>query len=102
MHAQRSDSFLLIGNIELIAHQTIDGRALARKAYMLVVDSYKTPLCLEYPVHSIAAGAIWLANRLLKDENSGFVGLDESKPWDLVFRTRMEDMEGNFVECVIM
>ncbi|GAB5592574.1 RNA polymerase II C-terminal domain kinase beta subunit [Umbelopsis nana] len=75
------------------AHQTIDGRALARKAYMLVVDSYKTPLCLEYPVHSVAAGAIWLANRLLKDENSGFVGLDESKPWDLVFRTRMEDME---------
>ncbi|KAI8582453.1 hypothetical protein K450DRAFT_227251 [Umbelopsis ramanniana AG] len=75
------------------AHQSIDGRVLARRAYMLLTDSYKTPLCLEYPAHSIAAGAIWLANRLLKDEDDGFTGLDESRPWDLVFRTRMEDME---------
>ena len=63
---------------------------------MLLTDSYKTPLCLEYPAHSIAAGAIWLANRLLKYEDEGFAGLDVSRPWDLVFRTRMEDMEGEW------
>jgi hypothetical protein len=89
-----SEHFSMSNRKWLVAHQTIDGRGLARKAYMLLADSYKTPLCLEYPVHSIAAGAIWLANRLLKDENEGFLGLDDSKPWDLVFRTRMEDMEG--------
>jgi hypothetical protein len=61
---------------------------------MLLVDSYKTPLCLEYPAHSIAAGAIWLASRLLKDEDKNCAGLDDSKPWDLVFRTRMDDIEG--------
>ncbi|KAG2185933.1 hypothetical protein INT43_002371 [Umbelopsis isabellina] len=74
-------------------HQDIDGREVARKAYMLLVDSYKTPLCLEYPAHSIAAGAIWLADLLLKDEAANFQGLDKTKPWDLVFRTRLDDME---------
>ncbi|CAM0134915.1 unnamed protein product [Umbelopsis sp. WA50703] len=47
----------------------------------------------EYPVHSIAAGAIWLADLLLKDESAEFQGLDKTKPWDLVFRTRLDDME---------
>ncbi|KAI9475529.1 MAG: cyclin-like protein [Benjaminiella poitrasii] len=76
------------------AFQTlVDGRRLARKAYDLAVDSYRTPLCLEYPAHTIAAGCIMLASRLLSQQDKTFVGLSATEPWDQHFLSRMEDME---------
>ena len=73
----------------------MDGKRLAKKAYQLAVDSYKTLVCVEYPAHTIAAGSIYLASLLLKDEDESFEGLKESEPWDQHFLSRMEDIEGN-------
>lgn len=64
-------------------------------AYSWDSDSYRTPICLEYPAHSIAAGCIYLASMLLKLEDSSFIGLSDDQPWDQLFCSRMEDMEGN-------
>lgn len=73
---------------------TLDSKRLAQKAYGLAVDSYKTLVCIEYPAHTIAAGCIYLASRLLKDEDESFSGLSETEPWDQHFLSRMEDIEG--------
>lgn len=73
---------------------TLDSKPLAKKAYKLAVDSYKTLLCVEYPAHTIAGGCIYLASRLLKEQNCSFSGLDENAPWDQYFLSRMEDIEG--------
>lgn len=67
---------------------------MAKRAYQLAVDSYKTVLCVEYPAHTIAGGCIYLASRLLKEEDSTFSGLAENAPWDQYFLSRMEDIEG--------
>jgi CTD kinase subunit beta len=67
---------------------------LAKKAYQLAVDSYKTLLCVEYPAHTIAAGCIYLASRLLKEQDPLFQALPDDKPWDQHFLSRMEDIEG--------
>ncbi|OBZ87338.1 Cyclin-T1-4 [Choanephora cucurbitarum] len=72
---------------------SLDGKRLAKKAYQLAVDSYKTLVCVEYPAHTIAAGSIYLASLLLKDEDESFEGLKESEPWDQHFLSRMEDIE---------
>ncbi|KAI8149695.1 cyclin-like protein [Fennellomyces sp. T-0311] len=75
------------------AFQTLDGKRLAQRAYLLAVDSYRTPLCVEYPAHTIAAGCIYLASILLRHEDELFAGLSNDKPWDQFFCSRMEDME---------
>ncbi|KAI8373086.1 cyclin-like protein [Radiomyces spectabilis] len=75
------------------AFQPLDGKRLARKAYSLAVDSYRTQLCVEYPAHTIAAGCIYLSSRLLKEEDKDFRGLTEEQPWDQLFLSRMEDIE---------
>ncbi|KAL7311275.1 RNA polymerase II C-terminal domain kinase beta subunit [Mucor circinelloides] len=72
---------------------TLDSKRLAKKAYSLAVDSYKTLVCIEYPAHTIAAGCIYLASRLLKDEDESFQGLSATEPWDQHFLSRMEDIE---------
>ncbi|KAI8069819.1 cyclin-like protein [Gilbertella persicaria] len=71
-----------------------DSKKLAKKAYQLAVDSYKTMVCVEYPAHTIAAGCIYLASLLLKDADPSFQGLKDSEPWDQYFLSRMEDIEG--------
>ncbi|KAI8646307.1 cyclin-like protein [Parasitella parasitica] len=71
----------------------LDSKKLAKKAYSLAVDSYKTIVCIEYPAHTIAAGCIYLASRLLKDEDESFQGLSTTEPWDQHFLSRMEDIE---------
>ncbi|KAI7899008.1 cyclin-like protein [Cokeromyces recurvatus] len=77
------------------ASQTsLDGKRLAKKAYNLAVDSYRTPLCLEYPAHTIAAGCIYLASRLLTQQDKSCVGLSRTECWDSHFLSRMEDIEG--------
>ena len=79
----------------MIAFQEdIDGKPLAKKAYQLAVDSYKTLLCVEYPAHTIAGGCIYLASRLLKEQDDSFHGLGNDAPWDQYFLSRMEDIEG--------
>lgn len=78
---------------------TLDSKRLAKKAYSLAVDSYKTLVCIEYPAHTIAAGCIYLASRLLKDEDESFQGLSTTEPWDQHFLSRMEDIEGMGVCC---
>lgn len=79
----------------MVAFQpNLDSKRLAKKAYQLAVDSYKTLLCVEYPAHTIAAGCIYLASRLLKERDSKFNGLPENAPWDQYFLSRMEDIEG--------
>ncbi|CEP11055.1 hypothetical protein [Parasitella parasitica] len=72
---------------------TLDCKKLAKKAYSLAVDSYKTIVCIEYPAHTIAAGCIYLASLLLKDEDENFQGLSTTEPWDQHFLSRMEDIE---------
>ncbi|KAF1805924.1 cyclin [Mucor lusitanicus] len=72
---------------------TLDSKRLAQKAYSLAVDSYKTLVCIEYPAHTIAAGCIYLASWLLKDEDESFQGLSTTEPWDQHFLSRMEDIE---------
>lgn len=67
---------------------------MAKKAYALAVDSYRTLLCVEYPAHTIAAGCIYLASRLLQEADDSFEGLSTSQPWDQRFLSRMEDIEG--------
>ncbi|GAA5797603.1 hypothetical protein HPULCUR_002993 [Helicostylum pulchrum] len=73
--------------------ESLDSKRLARKAYQLAVDSFKTLLCVEYPAHTIAGGCIYLASRLLKEQDDTFQGLPESEPWDQYFLSRMEDIE---------
>lgn len=73
---------------------TLNSKKLAKKAYSLAVDSFKTIVCIEYPAHTIAAGCIYLASRLLKDEDESFQGLSVTEPWDQHFLSRMEDIEG--------
>ncbi|RCH88586.1 hypothetical protein CU098_003875, partial [Rhizopus stolonifer] len=72
---------------------SLDSKKLAKKAYQLAVDSYKTMVCVEYPAHTIAAGCIYLASLLLKDADPSFQGLKDSEPWDQYFLSRMEDIE---------
>ncbi|KAL9552343.1 hypothetical protein MBANPS3_003804 [Mucor bainieri] len=71
----------------------LDSKRLAKKAYSLAVDSYKTLVCIEFPAHTIAAGCIYLASHLLKDEDESFQGLSTTEPWDQHFLSRMEDIE---------
>ncbi|KAG0166582.1 hypothetical protein DFQ28_010776 [Apophysomyces sp. BC1034] len=75
------------------AFEALDGKRLAHKAYALAVDSYRTALCVEYPAHTIAAGCIYLASRLLKEEDGLFKGLPEKQPWDQFFLSRIDDIE---------
>ncbi|CDH56873.1 cyclin-like protein [Lichtheimia corymbifera JMRC:FSU:9682] len=71
----------------------LDGESLARKAYMLAVDSYRTQMCVEYPAHTIAAGCVHLASMMLKQEDTSFQELSNDQPWDQFFCSRMEDIE---------
>ncbi|KAI9312241.1 cyclin-like protein [Dichotomocladium elegans] len=75
------------------ARQDLDGKQLARKAYHLAVESYQTALCVEYPAHTIAAGCILLASKILKLQDVSFAGLEDDHPWDQFFCSRMEDID---------
>lgn len=98
-------------------YQSVDGKALGKRAYQLAVDryiernfsslsvlftcvhvSYRIPLCLEHPAHTIAAGCIYLASILLKEEDESFQGLSEDQAWDQFFCSRMIDIEGKHTE----
>lgn len=57
--------------------------------------SYRMTLCLEYPAHTIAAGCIYLANKLCQQEDATFKGLDKNQPWGKLFLSRLEDVKGN-------
>ncbi|KAL1935263.1 hypothetical protein VTP01DRAFT_4403 [Rhizomucor pusillus] len=74
-------------------HESIDGKILGKKAYELAVYSYRIPLCIEYPAHTIAAGCIYLASILLKEEDQSFQSLPGHHPWDKLFCSRMIDIE---------
>lgn len=70
--------------------------------YWIIVISYQIPLCIEYPAHTIAAGCIYLASMLIKSTDPSFEGLAKGQPWDQLFCSRMEDIEGIHVyddEC---
>ncbi|SAM09870.1 hypothetical protein [Absidia glauca] len=73
--------------------QAIDGKRLGKRAYSLAVDSYRMTLCLEYPAHTIAAGCIYLANKLCQQEDATFKGLDNNQPWGKLFLSRLEDVK---------
>ncbi|CAO3639612.1 unnamed protein product [Cunninghamella blakesleeana] len=73
--------------------QDINGKVLARKAYSLAIDSYRITLCLEYPSHTVAAGCIYLANKLLKQEDESYKGIDNQQSCNRVFLSRLEDIE---------
>jgi CTD kinase subunit beta len=81
-------------NISLESQPELDCKKLAKKAYGLAVDSYRTLLCVEYPGHTIAAGCIYLASQLLKEDDESFLGLPNTEPWNHRFLSRMEDIEG--------
>ncbi|RUP46867.1 cyclin-like protein [Jimgerdemannia flammicorona] len=66
-------------------------KLLAYKAWEIVNDSYKTPLCLQLPPHTIAAGGVYLASRLLP--GCKIFDQFEGKPWHRLFLSRIEDIE---------
>ncbi|KAG1146631.1 hypothetical protein G6F37_011932 [Rhizopus arrhizus] len=70
---------------------SLDDKQLAKKAYEMAVDSYKTSLCIEYPPHTIAAGCIYLASLFLTEQNESFKV--QSPLWDQWFLSRMDDIE---------
>ncbi|KAF9273443.1 hypothetical protein BGZ68_001515 [Mortierella alpina] len=65
-------------------------KRLAREAWDIVRDSYKIGACLEYPPHTIAAGSIYLASKLICEP---FPDLIRGEPWMKAFRTRSNDVE---------
>ncbi|ORX50914.1 cyclin-like protein [Hesseltinella vesiculosa] len=69
----------------------IQGKSLAKKAYMLAVDSYRTHLCLEYPSHTIAAGCLYLASLMLEDMS--YNSLRQSTFWTEKCFSRWVDIE---------
>ncbi|KAI8982032.1 cyclin-like protein [Mycotypha africana] len=72
----------------------LEHKRLAKKAYDLAVDSYRTLICVEYPAHTVAAGCIYLASKMLEEEDSAFKGLSAMEQWNNRFFSRMEDIEG--------
>ncbi|KAF9904868.1 hypothetical protein BX616_001154, partial [Lobosporangium transversale] len=63
---------------------------LARKAWDIARNSYKVGVCLEYPPHTIAAGSIYLAAKLIGES---FPDLVQGVPWMKAFRTRSIDVD---------
>lgn len=60
------------------------------------MTSYRTQMCMEYPAHTIAAGCVYLASMMLKQEDNSFQELSNDQPWDQLFCSRMEDIEGTW------
>ncbi|CAO3668758.1 unnamed protein product [Rhizopus stolonifer] len=71
-------------------HPSVDDKQLAKRAYGIAVDSYKTPICIEYPPHTIAVGCIYLATLFMTEQDKILKELIE---WDQSFLSRMEDIE---------
>ncbi|KAF9181444.1 hypothetical protein BGZ51_005436 [Haplosporangium sp. Z 767] len=65
-------------------------KQLAGLAWNIVRDSYKIEVCLEYPPHTIAAGSIYLASKLIGEP---FPDLIQGEPWMKALRTRSIDVE---------
>ncbi|KAF9920832.1 hypothetical protein FBU30_009216 [Linnemannia zychae] len=73
---------------------TESSKQLAHQAWDIARDSYKIGVCLEYPPHTIAAGSIYLASKLLGEP---FPDLIKGKPWMKALRTRSIDVEGALI-----
>ncbi|KAI8075146.1 cyclin-like protein [Gongronella butleri] len=67
-----------------------DAKAMAKKAYFLAIDSYRTQLCLEYPSHTIATGCLYLACLLQPDV---YQWLETSEFWAQHCLSRWADIE---------
>ncbi|KAG0006064.1 RNA polymerase II C-terminal domain kinase beta subunit [Modicella reniformis] len=63
---------------------------LAQQAWDIARASYKIGVCLEYPPHTIAAGSIYLASKLIGES---FPDLVRGDPWMKALRTRSIDVE---------
>ncbi|KAK3819678.1 MAG: cyclin-like protein [Benniella sp.] len=63
---------------------------LAQQAWDIARNSYKIGVCLEYPPHTIAAGSIYLASKLIGEP---FPDLIRGEPWMKALRTRSIDVE---------
>ncbi|KAF9970288.1 RNA polymerase II C-terminal domain kinase beta subunit [Actinomortierella ambigua] len=63
---------------------------VAQRAWQIASDCYKIGTCLELPPHTIAAGSIYLASRLLGEP---FPELIRGKPWCEAFNCRSIDVE---------
>ncbi|KAF9284854.1 RNA polymerase II C-terminal domain kinase beta subunit [Mortierella antarctica] len=64
---------------------------VARQAWNIARDSYKIGVCLEYPPHTIAAGSIYLASKLLEEPLKERI---YGEPWMKVLKVRSVDLEG--------
>ncbi|KAL0141234.1 cyclin [Mucor lusitanicus] len=78
-------------NYEKLLLETLSFDFQLRHPYEYVIKFIKW--IQEYPAHTIAAGCIYLASWLLKDEDESFQGLSTTEPWDQHFLSRMEDIE---------
>ncbi|OZJ03999.1 hypothetical protein BZG36_03630 [Bifiguratus adelaidae] len=77
-------------------------KELAFDAYLIAKDAYRLPLCLQYPVHTIAAASIYLASRFrAKDPGEKEVINSDTrlgrKYWYQAFYSRIEDIEDGTV-----
>ncbi|KAG0348634.1 RNA polymerase II C-terminal domain kinase beta subunit [Podila minutissima] len=63
---------------------------VARQAWNIARDSYKIGVCLEYPPHTIAAGSIYLASKLLEEPLKERI---YGEPWMKVLKVRSVDLE---------
>lgn len=65
--------------------------------------SYKIGVCLEYPPHTIAAGSIYLASKLLEEPLKEHI---YGEPWMKVLKVRSVDLEGTIcsatLECLLI
>lgn len=70
----------------------IASKTIARQAWNIARDSYKIGVCLEYPPHTIAAGSIYLASKLMEEPLRERI---YGEPWMKVLKVRSVDLEGN-------
>ncbi|KAG0330585.1 RNA polymerase II C-terminal domain kinase beta subunit [Podila horticola] len=65
-------------------------KTIARQAWNIARDSYKIGVCLEYPPHTIAAGSIYLASKLMEEPLKERI---YGEPWMKVLKVRSVDLE---------
>ena len=80
---------------------------VAEKAWKIVDDSYTTTLCIQYPPHTIALAALYIAYRidyLQNAANSDRHSSSEGLPiafgkyeWFEKYHTRLTDVQGEYI-----
>ncbi|CAG8478009.1 9529_t:CDS:2 [Paraglomus occultum] len=71
-------------------------KTLARKAWTIVNDAYKTTACLRFPAHVMAAASLWLAAKLLHMDFPPTMA--DGMKWTKLFCCKADDIEDIYME----